>query len=162
MSLIMCRASRVCGGLSEFVSFFRGRRLRRHFPESGHLLEVGCGSGDLLIEFERLGYAVSGLDFSRTAVETARWAHGLEIACSSVEEADFNKGSFDIILMHHVIEHFFDPLATLAQLRGWLKPGGVLVLGTPDVSAGSAVFLKEGWIGYSFPIHMGCFRWKKP
>jgi SAM-dependent methyltransferase len=146
--------------LKQLRQFYRVRSLKKHLPEKGRLLEIGCGSGDLLIELARLGYITSGLDFSSVAVETARQTYGLDVTCGIIEDVDFQEGSFDAILMFHVIEHLTNPLSAMKQLRFWLKPGGALILGTPDVSAVSAKVLRECWQGYDFPRHMLVFEEK--
>ena len=49
-------------------------------------------------------------------------------------EADF----FDVIFMHHVIEHLEKPEEDIKEVKRILKPGGILILGTPDFDSGCA------------------------
>ena len=49
-------------------------------------------------------------------------------------ELPFEPGSFDVVLLGDVIEHLRDPAATLARLRPLLRPGGRVVLSTPNVA----------------------------
>ena len=45
--------------------------------------------------------------------------------------ADLETGSLDIVTMFHVLEHLTEPLITLAKLRMYLKPGGILLVEVP-------------------------------
>ena len=49
-------------------------------------------------------------------------------------ELPLEPGSFDVVLCGDVIEHLRDPVAALARLRPLLRPGGRLVLSTPNVA----------------------------
>ncbi len=61
----------------------------------------------------------------------------------NIEEDDFpfEAGSFDVVLFCEIVEHLLmDPLAVLRQVHRVLKPGGALVLTTPNVSRLDNVF----------------------
>ncbi len=45
---------------------------------------------------------------------------------------------FDVVVMNHVIEHIPEPIAALKRIHKLLKPGGALILGTPDFDSGAA------------------------
>ena len=49
-------------------------------------------------------------------------------------ELPFEPGSFDVVLCGDVVEHLRDPIATLARLRPLLRPGGRVVLSTPNIA----------------------------
>lgn len=55
---------------------------------------------------------------------------------------------FDAITMWEVLEHLPDPVATMQGLRGRLRPGGVLMLSTPNAGHWQAVRAPERWRGY--------------
>ena len=99
------------------------------------LLEIGCGSGIFLEAALRHGWSVYGLDISQQAVElTRRFCPAATVRCSSVEKAGFLPGTFDLVALWDVIEHVENPEALLCQARALLRPGGSLVLETPDES----------------------------
>jgi 2-polyprenyl-3-methyl-5-hydroxy-6-metoxy-1,4-benzoquinol methylase len=105
------------------------------FPgQGGHLLDVGCGSGNLLASVSgRLGAAATGLDVSEAALERARRrfpAHRWIRAAAEPEALP--REAFDAVTLIHVLEHSQDPAALLAALRAWLRPGGILVAEVPN------------------------------
>lgn len=130
-------------------------RFLRALPE-GRLLDVGCGSGDWLMFMRSLGWRVAGVDFDENALKVAR-EKGLEVTCGALEQANFPEGTFDAVTLNHVIEHVPDPVQTLAECRRVLKPGGKLVLFTPNaLSLGHRIF-KQDWRGLETPRHLHIF-----
>jgi SAM-dependent methyltransferase len=122
----------------------------------GLLLDVGCGSGDWLVQMRDLGWAVEGLDFDDKAVESAN-SRGLAVRSGSLESQHYPSGHFDVVTLNHVVEHLPDALATLAECRRILRPDGILVLYTPNsVSLGHAVFGAH-WRGLEPPRHLNIF-----
>ena len=101
----------------------------------GRLLDVGCGLGYLL---SGLGdqWECDGVEVSSFACEHAReWGTVFE---GTLADAQYASGQFDVVVFHHVIEHLDDPLKTLREIRRIMKPGGWLLLGTPDFDCGCA------------------------
>ena len=116
-------------------------------PLSGKsVLDVGCGAGLLCEPLARLGGAVTGVDAAPENIAAAK-AHaaqsGFNIDYRAGELSDQNLGQFDIVTAMEVIEHVADPAAFLAQLIAHLKPGGLLLLSTPNRTAASKLFLIE-------------------
>lgn len=99
------------------------------------ILDLGCGRGQLLSLLAREpGMDVSGLDFSEAAVAASQELVEPErVHCGSAAERDnFPQDSFDLICIMDVVEHLppADLLATMENIRYWLKPGGHLVVHT--------------------------------
>ncbi len=99
-------------------------------------LDVGCGEGDVAVEIQRLsGARVAGVDISQRMVDTARGrgieAHLVDLATDSLPFAD---GSFDLVYMAEVIEHLVRPDKALEEIKRVLRPGGHLVLSTPNLA----------------------------
>ncbi len=99
----------------------------------GELLDAGCGRGVFLKLASGLFGRVRGADISSAAVAAAR-AAGLEAVegdvCGALPFAD---ASFDVCSCADVIEHVIDPAAALREIRRVLRPGGQLLLATPNV-----------------------------
>jgi 2-polyprenyl-3-methyl-5-hydroxy-6-metoxy-1,4-benzoquinol methylase len=99
---------------------------------AGTLLDVGCGTGRFIEVAQEENWAVAGLElFSGVAEETARRL-GIKVTVGSILEADLPAHSFDVITMFDVIEHVEEPVLALQSCARMLKPGGVLVLTTPN------------------------------
>lgn len=112
----------------------------KDFGSGSRVLEVGCGEGGNLLPFAKSGCSVAGLDLAPNKIENARRffrdrnADG-EFVCADFlkEPVLLDKGRFDIILVHDVVEHI-EPESKLAffqGLRRYLKPDGIVFFGFP-------------------------------
>jgi SAM-dependent methyltransferase len=101
------------------------------------LLEIGCGFGfGLDIARRVLGWEVQGYDPSPFAA-AGRELLGLPITSAYFTPEAAADDAWDVVLASEVLEHLDDPVGLLRNLRRSLKPGGVLVLTTPDLGAHS-------------------------
>lgn len=103
-------------------------------PPALHILDVGCGTGLNARHLMVKGHKVTGIDISPVAIEKFV-AAGLDgRVCDISERLPFDDGSFDLVFASEVIEHLADTDAFLSELNRVLKPGGMLVLSTPNSS----------------------------
>jgi 2-polyprenyl-3-methyl-5-hydroxy-6-metoxy-1,4-benzoquinol methylase len=125
-------------------------------PPRGVLLDVGCGDGTYLRTMRDLGWKVRGLEPDARAASVAR-AQGLDVIEGAVESSLRDREAYDVITMTHVIEHVVDPAQALATLRDALRPGGTLLLITPN--AGSLGHRRFGasWYHLDPPRHLQLF-----
>lgn len=98
----------------------------------GRLLDVGCGTGDFLTLARARGWDVTGTELSPYAAKVAT-SRGLTVVPGEVWEAGLPSDRFDIATCWHVIEHVADPKRALEEIRRVLRPGGWLVLATPNL-----------------------------
>jgi SAM-dependent methyltransferase len=133
------------------------RLIRRHHPNCHRLLEVGCGAGLFLKAAEKTGWKVSGLELSASGVEFARDRLGLDVREERAEAMSYPPGTFDVAVMFDVIEHLFDLRLVLEATRRALKPGGLLVVSTPNFDAVSRFALGADWATLSPLEHMYYF-----
>lgn len=103
------------------------------FKRGGRLLDVGCGTGNFLVRAREAGYRVEGVDLNPEAVGPAR-ARGLTVHQKSLEDfaAATPAGTFDVVTMFDVIEHFDNPAEMVALAHKLLAPGGGLIVTTPN------------------------------
>ena len=110
----------------------------RHLPPPRspreQLLDIGCGNGEFLINARAAGWTGVGLEPDEQAASIGR-KHGLEIHCTTYDRADLPPESFDVITSNQVIEHVHDPHAFVARIHQWLKPGGTVWIGTPNLDS---------------------------
>jgi 2-polyprenyl-3-methyl-5-hydroxy-6-metoxy-1,4-benzoquinol methylase len=101
--------------------------------EGFRVLEVGCGSGNVLRVLKRLagdrGH-VEGLELSTQAADVARGRTGLSITNGYVSDLD-QHASYDLIAAFDVLEHIANDTQMLIQIRERLAPGGRLILTVP-------------------------------
>lgn len=95
------------------------------------LLEVGCGRGDFLIEFQNAGLQCVGIDRENSAVEMNPHLEVYKCDITS-EKFPFNDSSIDVVYHKSVIEHVYDPANLMDETLRVLKPGGKLIILTPD------------------------------
>lgn len=122
------------------------------------LLDVGCGYGTFLVATRRAGWDSYGVDLSAAAAEAARERYGLDVAIGDFAADGAPGGPYDIVTMWDVAEHFPDPYRAMASAFNALKPGGYLVMSTPDVQSWDARLLGRRWYGYTkVPEHLFYF-----
>jgi SAM-dependent methyltransferase len=99
----------------------------------GRLLEVGCGAGALLHDLAERGFACEALETSEEALELARFLNQSrpEVRIHAEPQPGWAE-SFDVLVSLEVLEHIEDDAAALASWRGWLRPGGHLLLSVPS------------------------------
>src|SRR4051794_7651384 len=85
-------------------------------PVRGSVLDVGCGSGELLQSFATKGWKTYGIDPSAAAVAAAerRGANGYE---GTLQDHPWQKESFEAILFQHSLEHVTGPVPTLEEAQ---------------------------------------------
>lgn len=140
-----------CRGVLEEIEETLGRR--------GALLDLGCGPGFLLKAAQDAGWTVAGADVSAFAAGHAREQFGIvNVTTGPLEAIEFPADSFDAVTLQHVIEHFRDPVRMVRRIRGWLAPGGILWLETPDIDSGRAKREGSRWGHIKVPEHLFYFN----
>lgn len=134
----------VIGGTVQFVDGSR----------KGRLLDVGCGSGEFLATMKSLGWTVEGVEFNPEAARLAREAGGAPVFAGSLEDARLEDSSFDVVTLHHVIEHLPDPARTLAECRRILKDGGRIHILTPNADSLGLRIFRRHWQALEVPRHL--------
>jgi 2-polyprenyl-3-methyl-5-hydroxy-6-metoxy-1,4-benzoquinol methylase len=133
---------------AEITSMFLGDM------KPGKLLDVGCGDGKYLNRMRPLGWSVEGVDFDSKAVANAKVQYGLDLHCGNLQDANFSSEMFDAVTMSHVIEHLPEPLVLLKEIQRILKPGGRLVVTTPNSDSLGHQKFGSYWFGIDPPRHL--------
>jgi 2-polyprenyl-3-methyl-5-hydroxy-6-metoxy-1,4-benzoquinol methylase len=126
----------------------RVQRIVETFADSrqtGQLLEIGCGGGIFVRAASAAGWQVWGTEISPSCVELLRPILGERLHQGSVLDVPFPAGSFDGVAMIEVVEHLDDPGAYLQAIRRLLRPGGRLLLTTPNAGGSAARVLGHRW-----------------
>lgn len=115
--------------LPSYREFFR-----RFARRPGRLVDVGAGFGYFVRFAREQGWDAEGWEISPGAVEWSRRHVGTEgLHAGRVEDAGIPEKSVDVVTLWDVIEHLEDPGALVRWARGVLRPGGLLLLQTPNV-----------------------------
>ncbi|MDZ7371003.1 MAG: class I SAM-dependent methyltransferase [candidate division KSB1 bacterium] len=97
------------------------------------LLDVGCGRGYFLHHARSFGFHPHGIDISSTAARYAAEQFGLSVNIADIEMQPI-EGSFDVITLWHVLEHFHEPIRALQTLRQLLPRSGILIIEVPNLN----------------------------
>jgi 2-polyprenyl-3-methyl-5-hydroxy-6-metoxy-1,4-benzoquinol methylase len=125
--------------LSGILGGLRGKRI----------LEVGCGLCGFLLSAKAEGAEVIGCDLSPESCEFAQKKLGICVYCSTLECCLSSIGKVDAVIMRDLIEHPIEPLAVISAAHEVLKPGGVLLLHTPNGGeAGTHIETAKKWVGF--------------
>lgn len=114
--------------------------LIRKYRSSGKLLEVGCARGDFL-QVAREFFTASGVEpnpeLARDALAFAPVHQGVIETCPD--------SGYDVAASFHVIEHTDSPRQFLAAIAARLRPGGLVVLETPNIHSMPFRLFKGRW-----------------
>lgn len=124
----------------------------------GQMLEVGCSWGKFLDVARDRGWQVSGVELSQPSSEWARTELGLPVFTGKLEDSPFvGSAVFDVVATWHVIEHVPSPMEFLQACRSCLRPGGYLVLKTPNAASFLARVNGEAWAWAQDVSHLYLF-----
>lgn len=118
----------------------------KHIPaqETRSLLDIGCGLGKLLLYGKERNWNCVGVEPSKQAANCAL-SNGLNVLNCNFSKDLFTKNEkFDVVHMHHVLEHIKNPIDLLNDAKELLKENGILCVIVPnDFSAFQTILWKE-------------------
>ncbi len=114
-------------------------RLARSLGAYERHLDIGCGPGTFVGSLGGPGHS-TGVDIAPAQIEYASAHYGgpdREFRTVSPEALPFRDGAFDLVTMVELVEHLTeeDCLRLMAEVRRVLRPGGRLILTTPNYAA---------------------------
>lgn len=134
------------------------RLLADYVRDDGIVLEVGCGTGEYLALLrEETGWQVEGVEPSQYAATKAQQQYALSVTHGSLEDSDWPPGTYSVIILRHVLEHFRSPRAALAKLWKALRPGGALLIIVPNIASWEAHLFGPYWYDLDLPRHLTHF-----
>lgn len=134
-------------GLGENQSVAALREVKLE-PETA-ILDVGCGSGDLLFDLSYLGFRhLRGADpYNREEIRH----EGVVIWNCSLGEV---KEQFDLIMFHHSLEHMAEPRQVFMEIERALKPGGTVLIRVPVAATYAWRKYRTNWVQLDAPRHL--------
>jgi SAM-dependent methyltransferase len=123
---------------------------------SGRLVEIGCGDGRNLELLARAGWRVQGVEPDALAAARAR-KRGLDVRVGSWDERHHADDELDAVVLCHVLEHVYQPVALLAECLRIVKPGGRVVVVTPNHEGWGHRRYGRAWRALDPPRHLRIF-----
>ncbi len=129
--------------------------------EQKNLLDVGCGTGDFLLNCKNNGWNVVGVEPNENAKSIAE----SKLTINSISKiytdlTEINTDKFDVITLWHVLEHVPNLEEYIFRLKLLLKPNGVLVIAVPNFKSYDACYYKQFWAAFDVPRHLWHFSKK--
>lgn len=127
---------------------------RKNGKHGMRCLEVGCGLGHLVGQLST-DFVTFGLDINHWALVQAKPAAlTTQLQVGKAQDLPFQKESFGVVIIKHVVEHLEKPERCIEELSRILVPGGVLILATPNLESLLKPLKGDKWIGYKDPTHI--------
>ena len=107
-----------------------------HLPKDTRLLEVGCIPPILTAALKQAGWDVRGVDIAPERFSQCIKALDLRVLKCDIERDPLPMGddSVDAVLFNEIFEHLrINPIFTLSEVHRVLRPGGALLLSTPNL-----------------------------
>jgi 2-polyprenyl-3-methyl-5-hydroxy-6-metoxy-1,4-benzoquinol methylase len=103
-------------------------------PRCAKILDAPCGDGEVSIELAKLGFEISGVDMVDELLPEARAALDGRFRLADItRQLPWPDASFDLILCIEGIEHLEDAFSFIREMHRLVKPGGILIVTTPNV-----------------------------
>jgi len=140
------------------VEYFRHKlTFIRQFIPKGKLLEIGCGHGFFLEAAKQSPFRATGIDISSYAVSYAKKEVKVDARIMDLYKATFRPHSFDAVVAFQLIEHVQDPVVFLKAAKKMVKPGGLLLLATPNEGGYLRKLLGSHWLSFRHREHLYFF-----
>ncbi len=153
------------GLFGKLYGFLRNINIRKKYKivekyiSRGRLLDIGCGSGELLNYFAGRGWDTMGIEPNQTARAFAQKKYGLKIE-GEREIKNLPALSFDVVSMWHVLEHVADVNERMEQVQRLLIKDGIAVIALPNPRSWDAENYQNYWAAYDVPRHLFHFSQK--
>lgn len=120
-----------------------------NITKESSILDVGCGTGHYLYKLKNYGFTnLLGVD--PYLHETINYKNGLTVRKAELSEV---KGLWDVIMLHHSLEHMSEQSETLKNIASLLKDNGICLIRIPTVSSEPWEKYKENWVHLDPPRH---------
>lgn len=154
------------GKLYKFLRSVRRELLPRLVPKfyklgvmenrAGKFLDIGCATGTKDAQFIKdfPNWEFYGVEPDEVAFKEASKIDRFKVKKGFVEDARYPDKFFDVVFMHHVLEHVPNPKSTLLECRRVLKDNGKLIITIPNYGSLSSKIFGKCWRHLDIPRHL--------
>ena len=120
--------------LPQFINFIKDNNF-----VNKRALDIGCGTGKYLVYLKNLGFVITGIDSSETAIEMARQSLGkdLDVSCENMFVYEIPTNTYDLIFsistLHHGLKQ--EVVELIDQIYNKIIPGGKIFITLPDIES---------------------------
>lgn len=133
----------------EYIEWLKNSNVRH----DSKILDVGCGQGRLLLRLALGGFTnLTGID--PFIQEDTTYENGVKLIKTDLEEFIARNQSFDLIMLHHSLEHMPDQQAKLQSIGKLLSPEGIALIRIPLADSYAWQHYKEHWVQLDAPRHL--------
>ena len=116
--------------------------------KNSRILDVGCGNGDVLFEFNKHGFKdLFGIDPFLGNIKLP----GIELIKTDLLSFS-TKSKYDLIMFNHSLEHLYDHHNTIKRAIELLNDNGIIMIRIPLVNKAFEIY-KENWVQIDAPRH---------
>ncbi len=122
------------------------------YGNGNKILDIGCGTGELLAYFQKKGWSAIGVEPDAEARSFAEKKNGIKVYY--LDYLAETEEKFDVISMWHVLEHVPDLHERIETVKKLLTKDGFAVIALPNGASHDAFYYKEYWAGLDVPRHL--------
>lgn len=149
--------------LSElFISWRTKNELKqfaKHNSKIENVLDIGCANGAYLKKLKKYSSYLSftGVDINVPTIEKSKGSDEINFLSGNILQTELPSNHFDLVVMNHVIEHVYEPRKVLDKIYSLLRPGGLLLIKTPNFLSIERLIFGKNWYPYEIPRHIFIF-----
>ncbi|WPF88365.1 class I SAM-dependent methyltransferase [Cyanobacterium aponinum AL20118] len=123
------------------------------------VLELGCGSGGFVRECVSRGWNTIGTDLNRD-LQSNIFNMGAKFIETNLPSINLPDNHLDAVFAWQVLEHLYQPIETLEEIKRVLKPQGIFAFSVPNSDCWQFHLFKNKWAGLQVPTHVSHFSEK--
>jgi len=128
------------------------RRLKKHLPNGGRVLDWGAGDGQWVRMMADAGFESIGIDQYSVNPDNENFING------GIEARELSNRQFDAITCFHVLEHLRDPIKSIENALGKLRKHGIMIIEVPNIYSSWFTIFKKRWQPLEVPTHLNHFN----
>lgn len=145
--------------ISKIYGFIRNLNISRKYNivssyvPRGTILDIGCGTGELLAFFKKKGWKTKGVEPNQKARHTAISNNNVDV----IGEDEINQidpESQDVVSMWHVLEHIEELNTRIEQVKGLTSKNGLMIFALPNLNSPDSKKYGKHWAGLDVPRHL--------
>lgn len=147
------------GVISKIYSSIRSINIKRKFDlvsnysSKGSILDIGCGTGELLSYFKNENWKTTGIEPNENARNIAISENGIDVL-NEDKLSTLPSNSFDVVSMWHVLEHVPDLNKRISEVSNLIKDDGTMIFALPNLNSPDAKKYGKHWSALDVPRHL--------